>query len=119
MTLNNLNTSGLLPAGHRVIILPEEVVTKTSSGIIIHTEQGVDREELAQIYGRIVAVGPNCWRDSLWDYVSTWVGVKAPWAKPGDRVVFGKYSGLIFPGRDGAKYRVVNDRDIVAVVEQD
>lgn len=110
-----MNNSGLRPAGHRVVILPEEIETKTASGLIVFTPSAAEREELAQIYGRVVAVGPNCWRDTLWDYVATWVGIKKPWAKPGDRVVFGKYSGLIFPGRDGAKYRVVNDRDIVAV----
>lgn len=115
MSQKIVNTSGITPAGHRVVIAPEEIEVKTASGIIMFTPTAAEKEELAQIYGKVVAVGPDCWRTTLWDYVARFFGVKKPWAKPGDRVIFGKYSGLIFPGKDGAKYRIVNDRDIVAI----
>ena len=103
----NANNSGITPAGHRVLIRPEEVPMQTASGIIVHVPTSLEKEEMAQIYGRIVAIGPECWPDAT-----------APWACVGDRVVFGKYSGLIFPGKDGAKYRIINDRDVVAVINE-
>lgn len=110
--------NGITPAGHRVVILPEEVETVTASGIILFTASQQEKEELAQVYGRVVAIGPDCWRSSMWDYVAGWLGFKKPWAKVGDRVVFGKYAGLVFPGRDGGRYRIINDRDVVAVISQ-
>lgn len=96
------NKSGFIPLGHRLLVLPDSVETKTQSGIVLVTET-TGREEMAQVKGTLVAVGDGCWKD-------TTVG---EWAKPGDRIVFGKYSGLLWPGADGEKYRILNDLDVV------
>lgn len=98
------NTSGILPRGHRVLVLPEVVEEKSSGGIIINVGNDMRREELAQINGTVVAMGNTCYDDQ-----------SEPWCKLGDVVIFGKYSGLFYTGDDGLKYRVVNDLDIVAV----
>lgn len=100
------NTSGIHPKGHRVLVLPDTVEEVTESGIIISVGTNRERERLAQLKGIIVEIGNSCWHDQ-----------PEPWAKIGDRVIFGKYSGLIYQGADNQEYRVINDLDIVAVVD--
>lgn len=105
-----VNKSGITPVGHRILLEPDEVQKVSAGGIVLPME-AVERDELAQCFGRVVAVGPEAWHEA------TAKGLPQ-WAKPGDRVIFGKYSGLIFPGHDGGKYRLINDRDVVAVVAE-
>lgn len=99
------NTSGITPKGHRVLIKPEVFDNRTESGIIMATGNEQKRMELAQITGRVVEVGPEAWSDK-----------DTRWAEPGERVIFAKYSGLLYTGADAAEYRLVNDIDIVAVI---
>lgn len=100
------NTSGIHPKGHRVLILPDPVEEVTQSGIILSVGQERDRERLAQLKGTIVEVGDSAWLDQ-----------PSPWAKVGDHVIFGKYSGLIYDGNDEKEYRIINDLDVVAIVD--
>lgn len=100
------NTSGIHPKGHRVLILPDPVEEVTQSGIILSVGENRDRERLAQLKGTIVEVGDSAWLDQ-----------PSPWAKVGDHVIFGKYSGLIYDGADEKEYRIINDLDVVALVE--
>ena len=104
-----INTSGITPLGHRVLVLPEGVESETKSGIIIAVGAGKDREQMAQVMGTVVAVGATCWKDQT-------IG---DWAKPGDLVMFGKYSGITTIGKDEVQYRLINDLDIVALLNQD
>ena len=39
----------------------------------------------------------------------------APKPNPGETVVFQRYSGLRITGADGVEYRLMNDKDVVAV----
>lgn len=98
------NTSGFQPLGHRLLVKPDSVEKQTPSGIVL-PEETTGRDEMAQVKGTVVAVGDGCWKD-------TTVG---DWCKPGDRIVFGKYSGLLWAGHDGAKYRILNDLDVVGL----
>ena len=102
-----MNNSGISPKGHRLLVLPEEVETTTKSGIVVTTATQEFREQLAQVDGIVVAMGNTCYSDQ-----------PEPWCKIGDRIVFGKYSGIIREGKDGKKYRVINDLDAVAVIEE-
>ena len=97
------NLSGIIPKGHRILVLPEVVEEKSTGGIIINVGNDMKREELAQINGRVIAMGNTCYHDQV-----------EPWCAVGDTVIFGKYSGLFYQGDDEKKYRVVNDLDIVA-----
>lgn len=106
------NPSGIRPVKNRVILLPEDVEEVSSGGILL-TKSLTEREAMAQVYGRIVAIGPGCEGQRWWH---RFLG-RGPEFAVGDLVVFGKYSGLVEPGVDGGKYRIVNDRDIVAVKE--
>lgn len=97
------NVSGINPQGYRVLIMPLEIEEKTSSGIIVTTSENREREQMANTTGEVIAVGDEC----------------NGWCKPGDRVVFGKYSGLLYLGKDEKTYRLVNDEDIVATLDGD
>ena len=99
------NKSGIHPKGHRVLIYPEPVENVTASGIIINTGDNIERERLAQLRGVIVEIGSTAQHDQ-----------PEPWVKVGDKVIFGKYSGLIYKGDDELEYRIINDLDIVATV---
>lgn len=103
------NTSGLVPAGHRICVLPIEKERKTESGIVL-TDAYADREDMAQIEAIVVAVGPSAWGDQK---------ISGQWARPGDRVLIAKFSGLYWSGPDGRKYRVINDLDVVAVINNE
>ena len=102
-----MSKSGIVPRGHRVLVLPDEVETKTASGIITSVGTQTMREQLAQVDGVVVAMGNTCYTDQ-----------PEPWCKVGDKVFFGKYSGIFRDGKDGLKYRVINDLDIVGTLEE-
>ena len=103
-----INTSGIHPQGNRVLIIPLELEHKTASGIILATEGQKDREQMSNTTGLVVEVGPEAFD-----------GYQTMWAKSGDRVVFAKYAGLLYLGKDGKKYRVINDENIVATLDGD
>lgn len=100
-----MNTSKLIPVGHKILVLPDKVEQTTESGIITTVGEKLKQEELAQTEGVLVAIGNNAWSDQ-----------KEPWAKVGDRVIFAKYAGHNREGRDGKLYRILNDLDIGAVI---
>lgn len=99
------NNSGFMPCGHRILVLPDAIEKTTASGIVLATET-TGKEEMAQVRGQVIAVGAGCWKDTT----------TPDWAAAGDSVVFGKYSGLMWDGADGKKYRILNDLDIVGLV---
>jgi co-chaperonin GroES (HSP10) len=102
------NYSGVTPVGHRVVVLPEETDTTTASGIVLATASQAEREQMAQVEGVLIAVGSTAWADQ-----------PEPWAAVGDRVMFGKYTGIVRKGSDGKSYRIINDLDVVAKLDKE
>ena len=98
----------IVPKGHRVLVLPDKKEEKTAGGIII-AEPIREREELAGIFGTLVAVGPTAW--AAFDDGK-------PWAAVGDKVVFSKYGGIVLEDPETKElYRLLNDDDIYCVIE--
>jgi chaperonin GroES len=102
-----MNQSGIHPQGHRVLVKPLEIEQRTASGIILATEGQKEREDMSNTTGEVIAMGNDCFPD------------QTPWCKPGDRVVFAKYSGLLYQGKDGMRYRIINDDNVVATLDSD
>lgn len=100
-----MNKSGLHPVEYKILIEPEEIERKTESGIIL-TDKVTDREKMAQVRGKLIAVGGNAFED--WN---------EPIPKVGDTVSYAKYAGLIVEGSDEKEYRLANDKDITAIVQ--
>jgi chaperonin GroES len=103
------NTSGFIPIDLRVLVKPDPVKDRTAGGIILANAH-VEREEHATDKGVLVAVGVNAWSEA-----SRANGFVAP--QPGQRVAFAKYGGRLIEGADGEKYRIMNDEDVIAKLE--
>ena len=92
------------PLHDRVVVRRIEEDTKTSGGIIIP-----DTAKEKPIQGEIVAVGPGS-RDET--------GKVNPLdVKPGDRVLFGKWSGTEVK-IDGQELLIMKESDIMGVLEK-
>ena len=95
------NTSGLVPLGRAVLVRHYEPERKDS--ILFIPDNVNDKVLMVEQRATVIAVGPACWPD------------EAPRAKPGDKVLISKLSGYMAVGpKDGARYRIINDRDIFA-----
>lgn len=103
----DLNTSGIRPLWIRALVKLDKVEAKTKGGIYL-PEQTKDKEEELQVKGTLVAAGPNAFDE-----------MKGVPPVPGDRVYVGRYAGSWIEGADGVRYRLINGRDIFAVIEQE
>jgi chaperonin GroES len=102
------NLSGIQPSEFKVLILQDKVEQKSAGGIII-PDEAHERDQYAAMTGVIIAVSPLAFTYEHWPE-----GARKP--SVGDHVVFAKYAGATVKGRDGVEYRLVNDRDICAVM---
>lgn len=103
------NESGLQPMEFNVVIRMDPTEEVTKGGIILPTTK-TERDELATDEGTLVAVSPHAFTYADWP-----AGARMP--QPGDRVLFSQYSGRLWK-RGEVTFRILKDKDIVAVVEQ-
>ncbi len=101
--------SGLLPSEYNVVVKPDAVEEVTKGGIILPPAK-TDRDKLAADEGTLVAVSPHAFSYADWPE-----GQKPP--QVGDRVVFARYAGSLIK-RGDTDYRVIKDKDIIAVVAE-
>ena len=124
-----MNKSGIYPSGNRVLIYPDPIPEEvTESGIILPQETR-DKYETAQASGTLIASGPDAFchvtertyhvhDDDRREFVEERVrGYSEPFALPGERVSYAKYSGQRFKGKDGKRYLVINDEDITTKLD--
>ena len=105
------NNSGVYPTEYNVLIEPKKVDEKSKGGIII-PDMAKDQQQFAATEGVLVAVSPLAF---TYASESEW-GEYADRPVPGDRVIFAKYSGTVIKGADGIDYRLIKDKDVVAVL---
>ena len=106
----NQNESGVYPTEYKALVKPIKVEETTKGGIILPDEHK-DRQQFAQMEGVLIAIAPLAF---TYADKSDWGDAEKP--KPGDKVLFAKFAGANIKGRDGADYRIINDRDISAVL---
>lgn len=109
------NQSGILPTEFKVLILPDEASDKFTlkdgkASSLIKPDTVKDQDSFAQIDGTIIAVSRLAFSYAT---AAEW-GDEKP--KTGDRVSYARYAGALKKGRDGKDYRIVNDKDIFAVL---
>ncbi len=96
------------PVLHRVLVKPDKLEEKTSSGIIIQYDK---REEAAVEKGTVVLVGSTAYRE----FGTT---AEDQGVIPDARVSFAKYAGKVIMDGD-TKYVLLNDEDICGVLENE
>jgi co-chaperonin GroES (HSP10) len=98
--------------GHRVIVIPDKVVEKTKSGIVIAKD--VKREAAGAQKGTVYAVGSMAWKNEAYGFTKPgW----EPWCKEGDRVYFARYAAKFFTDEStDTTYGIMNDEDIQCVI---
>jgi len=104
MSEQDINTSGIVPTGGHLLVLPEKVEEMTAGGIYMpKTVQ--DKEQNFVTVGKLVAVGKSAWTD---------LDDGNPWAEVGDKVSYAKHAGFVMTGADGVDYILMNDNDVLA-----
>jgi chaperonin GroES len=99
---------GIRPTAFKVLVRADEVKAKTAGGIII-PDEAKDRQQYAATKGELIAVSPLAFGYETWPE-----GAERP--KVGNRVVFAKFAGFAIKGEDGVEYRLIEDKDIAAVL---
>lgn len=103
-----MNNSGLIPLEYFVVVELDAQEEKTAGGIIIPVATQ-DKDKLATQEGTLVAVSPHAFT-----YVERWPEGSKP--SEGQRVLFKRYAGHLHE-RGGRNYRILNDKDVVAVLD--
>lgn len=98
------NESGLRPLGRAVLVRHIE----RKEGLIVIPENVDDRVKMIETKVEVIEIGPAAWPN------------EEARAKKGDIVMISRMAGW-FAGkaRDGLTYRIVNDNDIFAGVEDE
>ena len=99
------NPSGINPQGDRVLIQVEEIDDLTAGGIAVPASV-LKEHQNASMSGTLVAYGDDAWDDR-----------QSMYAEIGDRVMFARHGGLKVMGMDGLDYRIMNDLDITATLD--
>lgn len=113
-----VNPSGIYPTEYKVLIRPDDKGNvhkfKGSGGKdfeLFKPDETADREKFAQVEGTLIATSALAF-----SYANATEWGDAPRPKPGDRVLYAKYAGTTVKGKDGVDYRLVNDKDLSAVL---
>lgn len=105
------NPSGIEPIEYKVLVRPVEETgyVQLKSGFkLLKPDETKERDEHASMEGTITAISPLAFSYEEWPKTAQKPSV-------GDTVIFARYSGITITGSDGGKYRIMNDKDIVAV----
>ena len=102
-----MNESGIIPVDDRVVVRPEKLEETTDGGIVI-PETVRERHDMGHIKAQIVAIGPQSFED-----------IDNPKYHPqeGQNVLIAKYAGYLATGKDGEEYRIINGKDVVAILD--
>lgn len=100
-----VNKSGIHPLGRAVLVKP--YTPEIKRGLIELPPEVLSRTIQLDQRAIVIEIGPMAWRDEL------------PRAKFGDKVMVSKFAGALIVGpKDGEQYRIVNDNDIFASIEE-
>lgn len=100
---------GLRATGFAMVVAVAPVAETSKGGIFI-PDSVRDKEKLTEVKGRIVSMSPACFDFASFPEGSTPV--------VGDAIQFAKLAGIMTTGADGREYRLLQDRDVLAIVEE-
>lgn len=96
----------LIPTGFRLLVAVAKV--KEKQGSLYIPDQRKADEEVASILGKVLAMGPDAYRDAS-------RFPNGEYCKEGDIILMASYSGRRFKIGD-REYRLINDDTVMAVV---
>ncbi|MEG9884103.1 MAG: co-chaperone GroES family protein [Hyphomicrobiales bacterium] len=99
--------------GHHILLAPLPVETVTEGGIYI-PEEHVEKQVVAGITGYVVQTGNSAYKGEYPKGVMRFPD--GPWCKQGDFVIYKTYTGTRVEVA-GQEFRIMNDDQILAVVE--
>lgn len=102
---------GIEPIEYKVVIRPVEETghIELKGGFkLLKPDETKERDQHAAVEGEIVAISPFAFSYEEWS-----AGARKP--QVGDRAIFARYSGNTIAGNDGIEYRIMNDKDVIAV----
>lgn len=102
------NESGWAPTEFNVVVLPDKIEERTKGGVFL-PQQAKDRDQHAATAGVLVAVSPLAFSYADWPEE----GARKP--QVGDRVLFARYAGSLTDTEKPDGYRIIKDKDILAV----
>jgi len=97
------------PVEFKVLIKPDKVEGQTRGGLYL-PDSARDKQQFAVDRGEVISVGEGFFRD-----------LPGPAPKVGDRVIFNRYAGSLITideGEGRVDYRLINDKDICAILEE-
>lgn len=103
------NESGLIPVEFYCVVDIGAVEERSAGGIIL-VQDTQDREALKTEEGTLVAASPLAFTYDHWPE-----GSQKP--EVGNTVLFKRHAGLLRE-RNGRKFRLLNDKEIIAIVDQ-
>lgn len=106
-----IDPASVNPLEYRVLLKVGKAEKKTNGGIIL-PDQSREKEEYHQIIAEVVSCGEEAFTSDKGGYIEN---------KPkcGDRVIVAKYAGLMVRDKDANLYRFANDKDVIAVIEEE
>ena len=108
------NESGIYPVEYKVLVKPEKVMENASKqeGVFIYMPETLqEREQWAINKGTIVAIGGMAFHDGF----DRWL---EPIPRIGSKILYAQYAGANAQGKDGEEYRLINDKDVAAILEE-
>lgn len=100
------------PVGWRILVEPIRVEEVTTGGIVL-PGQTIEAKEHLRYVGKVIAMGPLCYKHSKFEGCE-------PWCKVGDWIAYGQYTGheIRVRTKSGGKtvLRIVNDDTIQCAI---
>ena len=95
------------PKGWKILVAMPQA-DETTDGGIIKASSTIRDEEVSNICGYVMKLGPDAYKDTK--------RFSEPWCKKGDWVIFRAYSGtrIVMYGQE---FRLINDDTVEAVVD--
>lgn len=92
---------------YKCLVLPDAVQEVTAGGIVL-PDTTKDRKKWETVEATFVMAGALAFTDPDWGIMPN----------KGDRILIAKQAGYTWKGKDGLDYRIINDKDIVAELEE-
>lgn len=101
------NPSGIVPTEYKILVLPDDVPEQTGGGIWI-PKWAKDQRQGACQTGTVVDIA-----DEAFSFIE---GDQVRRPGIGERIAYTKYAGMTVRGQDDRIYKIMNDKDVAAVL---